>query len=379
LESSIRREIHLLIESNNFKINTKMKNIFKYTSFVLVGLLFLSTSCIDENYDDSSDVGITDRALLINVLNAENATGDLDAFLALAESNGLTGTLTSRRTQEQYTVFAPTNNAFDILAAQLGYESTEALLEDEDVNLLEILETHIALANLSASQIQNGAFRSIATLSGINVPVAREGGLVINANPDLEILRSNDEGNGTIHVISRVLLPIRFNIDFSADFGGDFDACEAVLADWTVENVVLAGGSGWGCTSFGFEGQGIQANGFSDGAQEVDSWIISPVQASNEVVINTLKFKYASRFDGPNPEIWVIAEDDYNADAFDASAWTQLDFNFPPPASGNGVFSDQAVGIPSDFHDGAYRFAFRYLSGAGATRVTIDNIELGEE
>ena len=77
-----------------------------------------------------------------------------------------------------------------------------------------------------------------------------------------------------------------------------------------------------------------------------------------------MKFKYASRFDGPNPEIWVIAEDDYAADgAFDASAWTQLDFNFPPPASGNNEFSDQAVGIPAEFHEGAYRFAFRYISG----------------
>lgn len=358
-----------------------MKNILKYTSFVFAGLMILTTSCIDENFDDSSDVGITDKELLSNVLNGENQSGELSSFLALVEANGLTGALTSRKTQEQLTVFAPTNSAFEILAAQLGYDSVEDMLDDDDVNLIEILETHLALANLSVAQIENGSFRSIATLSGINIPVARgAGGFVLNANEDLQILRSNTAGNGTVHIVSRVLLPIRFNIDFSEDFGADIDGCSAALADWTVVNVVLEGGSGWACTNFGFEDQAIQANGFASGAQLVDSWIISPALESNDVILNTLKFKYASRFDGPNPEIWVISEADYDAEAaFDMEAWTNLDFNFPPPASGNGVFSDQSVGIPSGIHSGSFRFAFRYLSGAGATRVTIDNIQLGEE
>jgi uncharacterized surface protein with fasciclin (FAS1) repeats len=358
-----------------------MKNIFKYASFALAGLLIFSTSCIDENFDDSSEVGITDKQLLINVLNAENGTGELSSFLALAEANGLTGALTSRRTQDQVTVFAPTNTAFEILAAELGYDSVDDLLADEDVNLVEILETHIALANLTTEQIANGSFRSIATLSGVNIPVAREaGGFVLNANEDLEIDRSNTNGNGTVHVINRVLLPIRFNIEFSENFGSDFDGCSVALEAWTVENVVLEGGSGWSCTGFGFEGQGIQANGYDDGDQAVDSWIISPVLESNDILLNTLKFKYASRFDGPNPEIWVIAEEDYDAEAaFDSEAWTDLEFSFPAPANANNVFTDLSASIPADFHTGAYRIAFRYLSGAGATRVTIDNVQVGEE
>lgn len=356
-----------------------MKNIFKYTSFVFAGLLILTSSCIDENFDDSSDIGISDKALLSNVLNAENESGDLSIFLELVEANGLTGILTGRQTQDQITVFAPTNGAFDLLALELGYGSTEGLLGDEDVNFVEILETHIGLANLSAAQIENGSFRSIATLSGINVPIRREdGGFVLNANKDLEILRSNGEGNGTIHIISRVMLPVRFNIDFSADFGDDFDGCSVALEAWSVVNVALEGGSGWSCTGFGFDGQGIQANGFDGGAQVVDSWIISPALESDDVILNTLKFKYASRFDGPNPEVWVISEEDYDA-AFDMEAWTDLGLNFPPPASANNVFSDLSVAIPSGFHSGAFRFAFRYTSGAGSSRVTIDNIQVGEE
>lgn len=358
-----------------------MKNIFKYTSFVMAGLMILTSSCIDENFDDSSDVGITDKQLLINVLNDENQSDELSIFLDLVEANGLTGALTSRRTQDQSTVFAPTNNAFEILAAELGYDSLEDLLEDDDVDLVEILETHIALANLSADQIQNGSFRSIATVSGINIPVAREaGGFVLNANEDLAILRSNAEGNGTVHVISRVLLPIRFNVDFSADFGADVGDCSATLEDWSIVNVEITGGSGWACTGFGFEGQGIQANGFDNGAQTIDSWIISPALESNDVELNTMRFKYASRFDGPNPEIWVISDEDYNSTTeFNEENWTQLEFSFPAPASANNVFSDLSVSIPSEFNSGSFRFAFRYLSGSGATRVTIDNIQVGEE
>lgn len=354
-----------------------MKNILKYMVFTLAGILTMS-SCIDDDFDDTSTVGLSQNDILLNVINSENQGGDLDIFLQLVETNGITGAITSRRTQDQRTVFVPTDNAFEILAAELGLNSVDELLT-ADVDLVEILETHIGLTSLTADQIQNGSFRQIATLSGINIPIRREdGSFVLNANEDLEVLRSNTEGNGVIHVISRVMLPVRFNIGFSTDFGSGFDDCSTILDDWTINNLVLQGGSGWGCTSFGFEDQGIQANGFDGGAQEVDSWIVSPVLESNDIVLNTLKFKYASRFDGPNPEIWVITEADYDA-AINIQDWTKLEFTFPAPASGNGVFSDQAVVIPSAIHESAYRIAFRYLSGAGATRVTIDNVQVGEE
>ena len=97
-----------------------MTNIFKFTTIVFASLLVFTTSCIDENYEDSPEFGTTDKALLFNALNTENGTGELDVFLKLVEDNGLTGALTSRRIQDQRTVFAPTNNAFDILAEQLG-------------------------------------------------------------------------------------------------------------------------------------------------------------------------------------------------------------------------------------------------------------------
>ncbi len=372
-----------------------MKNIFNYSSFVFAGLLILTTSCIDENFDDTSNVGINDKELLLNVLNAENQDGELDIFIGLVVDKGLTGDLTSRRTQDQRTVFAPTNNAFEILAAQLGYGSAEDMLNDSEANLLaaiesvfdletnfmEILENHLSSTNLTTDQIQSGTFKKIGTFSGVNIPVRREAGsFILNADEDLEVLRSNTDGNGTVHIVSRVMLPVKFNQAFGWDFGADPGECSSALEPWTIVNVVLEGGSGWACTNFGFEGQGIQANGFDGGAQVVDSWIISPALESDDLILNTIKFKYASRFDGPNPEIYAIAEADYDADgAFDMEAWTKLDFNFPAPASANNIFSDQAVEISDDFHDEAYRFAFRYTSGAGATRVTIDNIQVGEE
>jgi hypothetical protein len=217
--------------------------------------------------------------------------------------------------------------------------------------------------------------------------VRREAGsFILNANEDLDILRSNSEGNGTVHIISRVALPVKFNAAYTFDFGADFGECSEVLEPWTIENVVLEGGSGWACTGFGFEGQGIQANGFVNstvGAAEVDSWIISPALESDDIILNAIKFKYASRFDGPNPEIWVISEEDYDAEvAFDMEDWTDLEYNFPAPASANNVFSDQSVSIPSSIRSGAFRFAFRYLSEEGpnnATRVTIDDVQVGEE
>jgi len=377
-------------------MNIQMTKVYKYIHFIFAGLLVLTSACIDENFEESLDTGKTDKTLLLNALLAENQGGELDIFLALVEANGLTGALTSNRTQDQVTVFAPTNNAFEILAAQLGYDSAEDMLEaseedlleaietvfDLETDLMEILENHLSPANLTANQIQTSTFNKIGTFSGVNIPVRREAGsFVLNANEDLEVVRSNTEGNGTVHIVSRVVLPVKFNAAFAWDFGADIGECSAVLADWTIVNVELEGGSGWGCSRFGFEDtQGIQANGFDDGPKVVDSWIISPALESEDIILNTVKFKYASRFNGPDPEIYVIAEEDYDAEAaVDMENWTDLEFSFPAPANRFGDFTDQSVEIPSEIHSGSFRFAFRYTSGDGATNVTIDNIQVGEE
>lgn len=171
----------------------------KYILSSLVVFGFLFSSCIDENYS-VEPTGLSDRELLSNIIAQQQ---DLSIFLELVEKNNLLGLLVGNRTQNQRAVFAPTNQAFiDFLEAN-DFESAA------DVpNLANVLRFHIANPNVTAGMLSQTNFTSIQTaLSGRNISVTRVDGNILLNGQSVNILRSNTEGNGTIHVIDQILIP----------------------------------------------------------------------------------------------------------------------------------------------------------------------------
>ncbi|MCH7411063.1 fasciclin domain-containing protein [Belliella sp. DSM 111904] len=169
-------------------------------SLLLVIALFAFSSCIDKDFA-LEPTGLTEKPILSNVL-AEQA--DLSIFLELVEANNLLGNLVGNRTQDQRAVFAPTNQAFLDFLAENDFSSPA------DVpNLANVLRFHIANPNVSVSDLRTGSFNSIQTiLSGSNIAVVRQQGQLVSLNgQSVNILRSNTEGNGTIHVIDQILVP----------------------------------------------------------------------------------------------------------------------------------------------------------------------------
>ncbi|MCC5920717.1 MAG: fasciclin domain-containing protein [Cyclobacteriaceae bacterium] len=366
-----------------------MKILNKFKWFLSLGVFLVTFSCIDENFDGETTEGLSGREILINILNEENRQigedadgnpiGELDLFIEFVEEAGFIGDLAGTRTQDQLTIFVPTNNAFAISIATLGYNNLDQLLadRDEDGNLLfdfeSIIGTHIARTSLTAQQIQEKDFDAIATF-GANIPVNRtDDGFILNRDEDLSVVRSNDTGNGVVHVINRAMFPPTF----SALFEEFFDDCENVVGNTWLRIVAEQenpSSEPWNCSNFGFEGAGVRANGFASGATVLDAFLVSPQFSFSDA--NEIRFQYESRFSGPAPELYIIEE--FDGDEINLDDWTRVNVSFPAPAGGNGVWNPVAVEIPAAFQGGNFRVAFRYRSNSdGARRVTIDDFQVG--
>lgn len=100
-----------------------------------------------------------------------------------------------------FTVFAPTNAAFDKLPAG----TVEGLLkEDKKEDLKNILEYHVSIGVFKTDMLQDG--QVIGQVNGNNLTITKKDGkLVVNGTAN--IVASIPASNGIIHVIDGVLLP----------------------------------------------------------------------------------------------------------------------------------------------------------------------------
>jgi uncharacterized surface protein with fasciclin (FAS1) repeats len=97
-----------------------------------------------------------------------------------------------------YTVFAPTNEAFDDLASALGTDINGILALP---NLADVLTYHVADVTVLSTDLVEG---TITMLNGGNVMVDLSNGVMINdANV---VLADVSAANGVVHVIDKVLL-----------------------------------------------------------------------------------------------------------------------------------------------------------------------------
>ncbi|MDX2076721.1 MAG: fasciclin domain-containing protein [bacterium] len=110
-----------------------------------------------------------------------------------------------------FTVFAPTNAAFEALFAALGVTADEAL---ENTELLKtVLRYHILEDELDAADLVAAAGTTIETLDGegIVVTATEEGGVVLNGA--VNVVTADVVGfNVTVHVVDAVLVPPSYTL-----------------------------------------------------------------------------------------------------------------------------------------------------------------------
>ena len=100
-----------------------------------------------------------------------------------------------------FTVFAPTNAAFDKLPAG----TVEGLMKNEKkADLQNILEYHVAVGVYKTGNMQDGQKINMANLDDITLSV-KDGKVMVNGTAN--VLVSIPASNGIIHVVDAVLLP----------------------------------------------------------------------------------------------------------------------------------------------------------------------------
>lgn len=130
----------------------------------------------------------------------ENAAGSSDhtTLVAAVKAAGLDGTLSGAG---PYTVFAPTNEAFNKLPAG----TVENLLKPEMKNdLTKILTYHVVSGSLKAADLQDG--QKLKTVQGQELTVTKKDGKVMIDGATVTI-PDVVSSNGVTHVIDAVVTP----------------------------------------------------------------------------------------------------------------------------------------------------------------------------
>jgi uncharacterized surface protein with fasciclin (FAS1) repeats len=130
----------------------------------------------------------------------ENALGSSEhtTLVAAVKAAGLAETLMG---PGPFTVFAPTNAAFEKLPAG----TVETLVKPENKEkLTSILTYHVVPGKLQAKDLKNG--QKLTTVNGATLTVTRKGNMVMidGANVTIADVISS---NGVTHVIDAVVLP----------------------------------------------------------------------------------------------------------------------------------------------------------------------------
>ena len=124
--------------------------------------------------------------------------GRFTTLVAAVQAAGLVDTLNS---DGPFTVFAPTDDAF----AALPDGTVEALLEDPEGDLTQILLYHVVGAAVPAADVVE--LDSATTVQGEEISIeVVDGSVILNGAVEV-IITDIEASNGIIHVIDAVLLP----------------------------------------------------------------------------------------------------------------------------------------------------------------------------
>lgn len=181
-----------------------MKKIKFFGLFILSGMLSMNT------FAQTKMVGGAAMYPTKNIV--ENAVNSKDhtTLVAAVKAAGLVPTLESKG---PFTVFAPTNEAFDALPSG----TLETLLKPKNkAKLTSILTYHVVPGKLSSMDLikmvkdQKGK-AALKTVEGKNLYISMKGKKLIvtdeNGNSAGVTIADVNQSNGVIHVVNKVLLP----------------------------------------------------------------------------------------------------------------------------------------------------------------------------
>lgn len=188
-----------------------LKTILKTSSaaFVAASIGFASAGAamaMDENPMVGGAPMYADKNIVENAVNSKDHT----TLVAAVKAAGLVETLQS---EGPFTVFAPTNAAFEALPAG----TVETLLKPENKDMLtKVLTAHVVAGDVKAADLvsmieADGGTHNITTVSGDTITAQMNDGNVYlideNGNAAKVTIADVNQSNGVIHVVNAVLVP----------------------------------------------------------------------------------------------------------------------------------------------------------------------------
>ena len=179
-----------------------MSRLFPLAALALA--LVVAPGCASTMDRSTDGVMVGGAMMLPSQTLVENASGasNLTTLVSAVQAAELAATLSG---DGPFTVFAPTNSAFDAVPAP----ALEALLMPENQSQLQgVLTFHVVPGRLSAMDLRDG--QTLTTVNGETLTVTKANGRVMvgNANGMATVTQADVyASNGVAHVIDAVLMP----------------------------------------------------------------------------------------------------------------------------------------------------------------------------
>lgn len=152
-----------------------------------------------ENTPAAGQSGVQDDESAKDVVKVAAGSKDHTTLVAAVKGAGLVDALSNAG---PFTVFAPTNAAFD----KLPKGTVEDLMKPENKDkLTDILQYHVFVGSLGTALMQDG--QTLNEVNGGNITISKGADGKIKINNKAAIVASIPASNGVIHVIDEVLLP----------------------------------------------------------------------------------------------------------------------------------------------------------------------------
>ncbi len=142
--------------------------------------------------------GVVDETSKPNIVQTAAGSAQHTTLVAAVKAAGLTDALSNAG---PFTVFAPTNEAFD----KLPKGTVENLLKPANkADLSDILEYHTYVGSLNTNLLRDG--QEFEQVNAQKIRISKQGDKIL-VNENAEIIATIPTANGIIHVINNVPLP----------------------------------------------------------------------------------------------------------------------------------------------------------------------------
>ena len=157
------------------------------------------TTATEEATPGGGQSAVKDDESAKDVVKVAAGSKDHTTLVAAVKQAGLVDALSNAG---PFTVFAPTNAAFD----KLPKGTVDDLMKPENKDkLTDILQYHVYVGSLKTDLMQDG--QNLNEVNGGNITISKSADGKITVNNKAHIVASIPASNGIIHVIDEVLLP----------------------------------------------------------------------------------------------------------------------------------------------------------------------------